>query len=535
MKSFPRTAAPETAITLKPLPSLWNQTQRLGTREVSILVAILIGSWASATNAQSTWQPTAAGIYSWNSNGNWSSGTFPNAAGEIATWGNITGAQTAQLNQNVTVGELTLGDSTSTFFAVSIEPGSLSTATLNFDHTAGNAVLTSRGGANSITSAVNLIDTVNMTTNTTLLLSGAISGSGGILKNGTLNLTLSGTNTFSGGITASSGRININSAGALGTGTLVMDGGALDNTSGAPITVSTNNSIALNTNVTFAGTNSLNLGTGSFSLGASNRTISVTDAAATLTIGGVVSGTGALTKAQGGSLLLTGASNYTGATTVNSGTLMISGSLGNTNTTVNGTNGGRFILSGNGTTGTGTVSINSGAVLGASDSAVNATIGGTTAIASGGFLGTLNSTADRLNFSGATASVLNISGAVAASSSASLIFQLGATGINDSFQLTNASGSLNIGSGTLNWDDFSFSTLAGFTGVGTYTLFDTGAAIVGTLGSTLSGAIGGSTGTLSILNGQDLILTVVPEPSTWALLTTGLVATILLRRRRSRR
>jgi len=124
-------------------------------------------------------------------------------------------------------------------------------------------------------------------------------------------------------------------------------------------------------------------------------------------------------------------------------------------------------------------------------------------------------------------------GAVSGASTGGLIFQLAANGVNDSFQLTNVGGSLNIGSGVLNWDDFSFSTLAGFTGVGTYTLFDTNTAIVGSLGSSLSGSIGGNTGTLSILGGQDLILTVVPEPQTSILLGVGIFGMLhMLRRRR---
>ena len=67
--------------------------------------------------------------------------------------------------------------------------------------------------------------------------------------------------------------------------------------------------------------------------------------------GGVISGTGALTQAGPGTLVLVGASTFAGATTVAAGTLVVNGSIGGSTVTVNA--GGR--LAGNGTLGSATI------------------------------------------------------------------------------------------------------------------------------------------------------------------------------------
>ena len=147
-----------------------------------------------------------------------------------------------------------------------------------------------------------------------------------------LTLTLNGANTFSGGLTYSTGgTLSINNGGsggtdsAIGTGTFTITAGTIDNTSGGPITLSTNNTQAWNANITFTGSNDLNMGTGAVTINA-NRTVTIT--AGTLTVGGDIGqsgGTRTLTKNGDGTLVLTGANTYAGTTTVSAGTLALVG------------------------------------------------------------------------------------------------------------------------------------------------------------------------------------------------------------------
>ena len=149
-----------------------------------------------------------------------------------------------------------------------------------------------------------------------------ISGTGIVSQIGSSSLTLNGANTYSGGTRVSSGTLTAGSATAFGTGTLTVNGGALDS-SVASLAMTANNVQVWNTNFAFTGTNSLNLGTGTVSLGSTAGNRMVTANASTLTIGGIISnGTATgLTKAGGGTMILSGNNAYTGTTGINAGTL----------------------------------------------------------------------------------------------------------------------------------------------------------------------------------------------------------------------
>ena len=101
---------------------------------------------------------------------------------------------------------------------------------------------------------------------------------------------------------------------------MTISGGTIGNTSGNPITLSTNNAQTWNGNFTFAGPNDLNLGAGPVTLNG-NRTVTV--ASNNLTVGGPISGSGSLTKAGLGTLILDGPNTYTGPTAVAAGTLAL--------------------------------------------------------------------------------------------------------------------------------------------------------------------------------------------------------------------
>ena len=141
-----------------------------------------------------------------------------------------------------------------------------------------------------------------------------ISGSGTLTKTGEGTLTLSGSNTYGGQTSVSGGTLSISSnanLGAVATGaTLNLNGGTLQTTA---------NDITLDN----SGTNKrgivLGSGGGAFDTATSNKTLTVT---------GVISGSGALTKTGAGDLTLTGANTYAGATTVSGGTLGLAADSG---------------------------------------------------------------------------------------------------------------------------------------------------------------------------------------------------------------
>ena len=181
---------------------------------------------------------------------------------------------------------------------------------LSFTGTSGSTnrdVIINSGGA--------ILDTTG-----NLALTGVITGTGLLQKINSGALTLSGINSFSGGVSLNAGQLNINSPTALGTGAFTVGGGSIDNTSGAPLTLSTNNAQTWSNDFVFVGSNSLNLGAGAVTL-SNNRTLTIN--ASTLTVGGVISGSAGLTKDGNGTLLLSAANAYTGMTNVVAGVLQI--------------------------------------------------------------------------------------------------------------------------------------------------------------------------------------------------------------------
>ena len=194
----------------------------------------MVGLSGSSLTAQ-TWNGTLGNVTeSWNVNSNWNPATFPNSIGASANINvDLSANKAISLQQAITVGSLTMGDSSGTS-TLTINTGT-GTNVLTFDNSSGNASLTNVGGSNTISAGVALTDSLDLTTTTALTISGVVSGAGTInkLAAGTGSLTLSGNNTgWSGGIRHERGTINMTGAAAnlvLGTGTFTYanaDGGA---------------------------------------------------------------------------------------------------------------------------------------------------------------------------------------------------------------------------------------------------------------------------------------------------------------------
>ena len=194
-------------------------------------------------------------------------------------------------------------------------------------------------------------------------------------------MTLNGTNDYTGGTTINAGTVAVNSASSLGatSGALTVNNGTLEVVTG------------------FTTTRNINVANAA-------STIQV-DAGQIFSLGGTLSGAGALNKSGAGTLTLTGANTFTGAATVNAGTLTLAAASGNALANTSG------------------ITVNSGGtlLLGANDQIGNATpvtLGGGT-IAKGNYsegaantvgIGALTLTADsHLDFGTGTTGVLSFS------------------------------------------------------------------------------------------------------------------------------
>jgi autotransporter-associated beta strand protein len=207
-------------------------------------------------------------------------------------------------------------------------------------------------GLGAITLGSSVI-TLNVVSNM-LAVSGAI-GDGGnsykIQKTGNGTLTLSGNNTFAGGFELVSGQVNVGSTNCLGTNAVTIDGGTIDNVSGANLTLSGVASysfpLAVNGTFTYLGTsNNLDLGSAQVAIttGASQKWNIVSNK---LTVeGNLLIGNATITKIGNGTLAVIGSgSSQQASFIVNQGEIDAGRSVGVT--FGNGGNGFGFIVQSN--------------------------------------------------------------------------------------------------------------------------------------------------------------------------------------------
>jgi autotransporter-associated beta strand protein len=220
------------------------------------------------------------------------------------------------------------------------DASALGTGSLN---AASNSVLQATASA-TLANAVVLSSGATLTVNdngNALGLSGVVSGSGSLSKNGAGTLTLGGNNSYSGSTIVNAGVLALNGSNST-TGTLTVNTGAtvkMGNSNALGSSAVTVNSGAA---VDLAGNNLTTAsiaGTGKVTNSTGSATITLGDAGSTTFAGALADGGGTLTlvKTNSGTVTLTGANTASGGATVAAGVLSLSNaSFGSTITTATG-------------------------------------------------------------------------------------------------------------------------------------------------------------------------------------------------------
>ncbi len=312
---------------------------RESTRTTKLAMAVVLA--ASGSHAATfTWTKTTTGTFNWDdvAPGNWNvAASYPDAIGDVA---NVTAnlatsvTQTINLNQEITLGSLTIGDPNSAYRAYTIEAN---TGSLVFDNGTGNpALLSTYNVASNLTNVINSavrLDgdlNVNIQSNNNLTIGGLISQTGArtITKTGAATLNLgSNSNSFA-NLVVQDGIVNastivspasrttsyeapISMGTPLGTGTITLSGGGriVHRLSGGGPTGADYNYGLVTSDIALAGDGGLNHdGTGR----------------ALVMFSGLISGAGKLTlsNSAGGTLdpnaiVLQHTNTYTGGTALN--------------------------------------------------------------------------------------------------------------------------------------------------------------------------------------------------------------------------
>ncbi len=446
-----------------------------------------VGYWYVGTFTQSGGTNTAGNLYLGYFFGYGSNGSYSlSGAGQLS----VSGSEYVGYNQAASgsvnaVGTFTQSGGTNTAGSLALAcSGGSGTYNLNggqlvvssISQGSGTAAFDFSGG--TLTAGARFSSSVPMTLGTSgggatfdtagyaVTLSGLLSGPGSLTKVDSGTLILADSNSYSGGTTINGGTLQVANAGALGTAGVAMNAGLL------------------NLNTFSIGVPSLSGTAGTISdlsnSGSGTTTLSVNQSANTTFNGVIRNGAQtllALSKSGTGVLTLSGSNTYSGPTTISQGKLVVDGWLTNS-----------------------AVSVNDG------------TLGGT------GYLRSVTVTANGTLAPGDPQGVLNLSGNLILASGAAMDYELDGFSTDDEI-------SMPLGSLTLSgqqFSDFHFSWTGGF-GPGTYTLVN--AESITGLGSNTSGTIDGLPATLSVSN-NELLLTVVPEPSTLALLGAGVAGLI---------
>jgi len=256
-----------------------------------VVNGLAAGSYSAtvAVTSQSVTQTLNFGLFIGSNFAGWTGGSSPNGNWSAVTnWlGNTAPVSGANLLFTGSTQPVNTNDAVATAGWVQLNPGVAFTF-------CGNPLSLTNGMTNAaqnnfwnIPLVLGANQNMDVASNTTLTVGGAIAGGNRLAKTSAGTLILTATNTYTGATTISAGALEVGGAGMLGNGAYAGN--------------ITNNSALI-----YAST-----------------------AANTLT--GVISGAGSLTQQGAGNLTLAGANTYTGPTMINAGSTLVigaSGSLG---------------------------------------------------------------------------------------------------------------------------------------------------------------------------------------------------------------
>lgn len=208
----------------------------------SSLLFVCFAMLPLAGHAQTTgtWNTTGTTGLSWNTTTSWtglSDGLVPNAVGATPNFTfNLTASKAITVDGDKTMGTLTIGDPTSTYYAYTLNAGTPSTSRLIFDQTdVADATITVQPTASTASNVINagillndnlVINTLPTTTTAAVLTLGGViddgAGSFSVTKQGPSIATLSGANTYDGGTVIDDGRITATNSLSFGTGPVTV-------------------------------------------------------------------------------------------------------------------------------------------------------------------------------------------------------------------------------------------------------------------------------------------------------------------------
>ncbi len=535
------------------------------------LVAVLATAFASLPITQAATLTfdggTAGTARTWSASANWDTNTAPAVGDDLVIGGTALSAGASLIGNGsymalnssasdytATVRSVTFDNSLSQFPSGTLELRN-SSATTAFSSTislntagveairvlSGNVIMESRNSTAQLT--VNLgytgqsnfniasgstltITSTSVTTGTPATAAAVITGTGGIRKTGQGTLTLSGStaNTYSGGTTIESGTVRFGANGAtLGSGPIVIGATGGGNAS----LISANAGYTMANAITVAANSGGTLTLGSTSTGSFTTTFSgpislngnltvsnVAPSGYRIATSGTISGEGGITKIGSGEWRVAGANSYAGGTLISEGLLTATNTSGSA-------------------VGSGPLTVATGALLGG-----NGIIGAATTVNGGLRPGTLTATT-------LANGVLTFTSSLNLANAQTHVFDVSSTIRGTGYDALDVDGLLTYGG------DLSVNFSAAATADSFYDIFDLGGGFTGnftsiSIGGTHVLSLTNSGGIWSGLDSSnnlvftfsidtgDLVVSPIPEPSTFAALA-GLAAFGLCATRRRRR